>query len=62
MARRPHEQGGEGGGAEGEPAARRQDWETAYWRNNFARLRKIKAKYDPQNVFQYDQSVPPAVC
>ncbi|MGX1543728.1 FAD-binding oxidoreductase [Streptomyces adustus] len=39
-----------------------QDWETAYWRNNFARLRRIKAKYDPQNVFQYDQSVPPAVC
>ncbi|GGR75363.1 putative FAD-linked oxidoreductase YgaK [Streptomyces humidus] len=39
-----------------------QDWETAYWRNNFDRLRKIKAKYDPQNVFQYDQSIPPAVC
>ncbi|MET8407387.1 FAD-binding oxidoreductase [Streptomyces sp. NPDC005195] len=39
-----------------------QDWETAYWRNNFGRLRKIKAKYDPQNVFQYDQSIPPAVC
>ncbi|MER5596140.1 FAD-binding oxidoreductase [Streptomyces sp. NPDC002265] len=39
-----------------------QDWETAYWRNNFDRLRRIKAKYDPQNVFQYDQSIPPAVC
>ncbi|MEV0416374.1 FAD-binding oxidoreductase [Streptomyces sp. NPDC050448] len=39
-----------------------QDWETAYWRDNFDRLRKIKAKYDPHNVFQYDQSIPPASC
>ncbi|MFI1165082.1 FAD-binding oxidoreductase [Streptomyces sp. NPDC020801] len=37
-----------------------QDWETAYWGSNFDRLRKIKAKYDPHNVFQYEQSVPPA--
>ncbi|MGW0879741.1 FAD-binding oxidoreductase [Streptomyces sp. NPDC002671] len=37
-----------------------QDWETAYWGSNFDRLRKIKAKYDPHNVFQYDQSIPPA--
>ncbi|MEU6079370.1 FAD-binding oxidoreductase [Streptomyces sp. NPDC047108] len=35
-------------------------WETAYWGSNFDRLRRIKAKYDPQNVFQYEQSVPPA--
>lgn len=39
-----------------------QDWETAYWGDNFDRLRKIKAKYDPHNVFQYDQSIPPASC
>ncbi|MFD8718173.1 FAD-binding oxidoreductase [Streptomyces sp. NPDC059629] len=39
-----------------------QDWETAYWESNFDRLRRIKAKYDPHNVFQYDQSIPPAVC
>ncbi|WP_435227324.1 FAD-binding oxidoreductase [Streptomyces sp. Tue6028] len=44
------------------PNIAQQDWETAYWRNNFDRLRKIKAKYDPDNVFQYEQSVPPAVC
>ncbi|MFE2096064.1 MULTISPECIES: FAD-binding oxidoreductase [unclassified Streptomyces] len=37
-----------------------QDWETAYWGSNFDRLRRIKAEYDPHNVFQYDQSIPPA--
>jgi hypothetical protein len=36
------------------------DWETAYFRSNFARLRKIKAKYDPDDIFQYEQSIPPA--
>ncbi|MEV0806331.1 FAD-binding oxidoreductase [Micromonospora sp. NPDC050200] len=39
-----------------------QEWETAYWGDNFDRLRKIKAKYDPHNVFQYEQSIPPASC
>lgn len=36
------------------------DWPTAYWGSNFGRLRRIKAKYDPYNVFQYEQSIPPA--
>jgi FAD/FMN-containing dehydrogenase len=36
------------------------DWETAYWGENYARLREIKAKYDPDIVFQYEQSIPPA--
>jgi hypothetical protein len=44
------------------PNIGQQDWETAYWRDNFERLRKIKAKYDPHNVFQYEQSIPPASC
>ncbi|MGW7405371.1 FAD-binding oxidoreductase [Streptomyces sp. NPDC054833] len=44
------------------PNIGQQDWETAYWRDNFDRLRKIKAKYDPRNVFQYEQSIPPASC
>lgn len=37
-----------------------QGWETAYWGSNFDRLREIKKKYDPHNVFQYEQSIPPA--
>ncbi|MEU5380006.1 FAD-binding oxidoreductase [Streptomyces sp. NPDC005968] len=37
-----------------------QDWEAAYWGSNFDRLREIKAQYDPYNVFQYEQSIPPA--
>lgn len=44
------------------PNAGTQNWETAYWGDNFDRLRKIKAKYDPGNVFQYEQSIPPAFC
>jgi FAD/FMN-containing dehydrogenase len=38
-----------------------QNWANAYWKSNYARLRRIKAKYDPQNVFQYEQSIPPAL-
>ncbi|MGQ4615507.1 FAD-binding protein [Nocardia sp. R7R-8] len=38
-----------------------QRWEPAYWGSeHFERLREIKAKYDPHNVFQYEQSIPPA--
>jgi FAD/FMN-containing dehydrogenase len=36
------------------------DWETAYWGSNVDRLRTIKTKYDPGNVFHYEQSIPPA--
>ncbi|MFF3448300.1 FAD-binding oxidoreductase [Streptomyces sp. NPDC002667] len=42
------------------PNVAMQDWESAYWGDNFDRLREIKVKYDPHNVFQYDQSIPPA--
>jgi FAD/FMN-containing dehydrogenase len=33
------------------------DWPTAYWGSNVDRLRTIKSKYDPDNVFQYEQSI-----
>ncbi|MGC4806052.1 FAD-binding protein [Micromonospora sp. DT233] len=38
------------------------EWETAYWGPNVEQLRRVKATYDPRNVFQYEQSIPPASC
>jgi len=39
------------------PNADMPEWETAYWGPNIDRLRTVKAKYDPDNVFSYEQSV-----
>jgi FAD/FMN-containing dehydrogenase len=40
------------------PNAGMADWEAAYWGANVDRLRRVKAKYDPENVFCFEQSVP----
>jgi Berberine and berberine like len=34
------------------------DWQNAYWGANLVRLKKIKAAFDPGNVFRHAQSVP----
>jgi FAD/FMN-containing dehydrogenase len=36
------------------------DYQTPYWGANLARLKKIKAAFDPDNVFRHAQSIPVA--
>lgn len=37
-------------------------WHKAYYGSNFQKLTQVKAKYDPENIFNYPQSIPPAYC
>ncbi|MCM3718048.1 FAD-binding oxidoreductase [Fictibacillus phosphorivorans] len=37
-----------------------ENFGSAYWGTNFARLQRVKAKYDPENIFNHPQSVPPS--
>lgn len=46
------------GGYVNVPNAPASDWERQYYCSNRERLRQVKAKYDPDNVFCFEQSVP----
>ncbi|MBI4851577.1 MAG: FAD-binding oxidoreductase [Acidobacteria bacterium] len=37
-----------------------EDWATAYYGENYARLTQIKAKYDPTQVFNFPQGIKPS--
>jgi len=41
------------------PNAGKANWQNDYWGTHVDRLRQIKAKYDPDDVFSFEQSIPP---
>jgi FAD/FMN-containing dehydrogenase len=50
---------GSGGVYPNFPDPELEDWGRAYHGDNLARLRQVKATYDPGDVFRFDQSVEP---
>jgi FAD/FMN-containing dehydrogenase len=52
--------GGSGGVFPNFPDPDLDDWERAYHGVNYERLTRVKAAYDPDGVFSFHQSVPPA--
>ncbi|MED3088063.1 BBE domain-containing protein [Bacillus toyonensis] len=35
-----------------------KDWSDLYYGENFKRLTQVKAKYDPEDIFNFPQSIP----
>lgn len=44
----------------GNPDPDLKDYLTTYYGANAEKLKSIKRKYDPENIFQFEQSIPPA--